>query len=98
MHRLFAQDPYRSEVPWSGTHLFRVSERCVSVEDPAGNYGLTSGDFLDEVSIPKDQVYPIPVDASHEEGAETYQSVLIMCISIRPKHPVAQAMAIRGEK
>ena len=30
VHRLLAQDPYRSEIPWGETHLFWVDERCVS--------------------------------------------------------------------
>jgi len=77
MHRFLAEEPYRSEVPWPKTHLFWVDERCVSFEDPASNYGLARKDFLDQVPIPQNQVYPIPIEASPKEGAEIYQRVLI---------------------
>lgn len=77
MHRMLAEEPYLSDIPWEKTHIFWVDERCVPENDPAGNYGLARKDFLDQVPIPQDQVYPIPVEASPREGAGIYQRVLI---------------------
>ena len=37
MHRLLAEEPLRSDVPWDKTHIFWVDERCVSFEDLASN-------------------------------------------------------------
>ena len=73
MHRLFAEDPYRSEVPWNKTHLFWVDERCVSREDLASNYGLARKDFLEKISIPAEHIHPMPVEIPPEEGARNYQ-------------------------
>ena len=77
MHRLLAQEPYCSKIPWSRTELFWVDERCISVEDPASNYGMARTDFLNQVPIPKDQVHPILADLSPEQGAQAYTRRLI---------------------
>ena len=77
MHKMLAEKPFRSDIPWHKTHLFWVDERCVSFEDPASNYGLARKDFLDQVPIPQNQIHPIPVGASSEEGSGIYQRMLI---------------------
>ena len=77
MHRMLAEEPFCSDVPWHKTHLFWVDERCVPEKDPASNFGLARKDFLDRVPIPQSQIYPMPGEASPEEGAGIYQRVLI---------------------
>jgi len=76
MHRLLAEEPYRSDIPWNNTHIFWVDERCVPVDDPASNYGLAKKDFLDRVPIPPDQIHPMPGEAAPEEGAVIYSGEL----------------------
>jgi len=76
-HRMLGQEPYLSDIPWENTHIFWVDERCVPENDPASNFGLARKDFLDRVPIPQDQIHPIPVEPSPEEGAGIYQSALI---------------------
>lgn len=73
MHRLLAEEPLRSDVPWDKTHIFWVDERCVSFEDPASNYGTARKDFLEKVPIPAGQIHPMPVEIPPEEGACNYQ-------------------------
>jgi 6-phosphogluconolactonase len=77
MHRLLAEEPLLSEIPWDGIHLFWVDERCVSAEDPASNYGTALGDFLDRVPIPDEHIHPMPGEVAPEEGAFMYQDELI---------------------
>jgi 6-phosphogluconolactonase len=48
----------------------------VPVNDPASNYGTAKEDFLNGVSIPKQQIHPMPVDASPEKGIDVYQGEL----------------------
>jgi 6-phosphogluconolactonase len=73
MHRLLAEEPYRSDIPWKKTRIFWVDERCVPVDDPASNYGLAKKDFLDRVPIPLEQIHPMSGGVPPEEGAKKYQ-------------------------
>jgi 6-phosphogluconolactonase len=73
MHKLLAEEPYRSGIPWNKTHIFWVDERCVGVDDPASNFGLAKKDFLERVPIPPEQIHPMPGEFPPEEGAKNYQ-------------------------
>jgi 6-phosphogluconolactonase len=73
MHRLLAEAPYCSDIPWKKTRIFWVDERCVPVDDPASNYGLAKKDFLDRVPIPLEQIHPMSGGVPPEEGAKKYQ-------------------------
>jgi 6-phosphogluconolactonase len=77
MHRLLGEEPYLSEIPWHTTHIFWVDERCVSINDPASNYGAARADFLEGVPIPENQVHPMPADLYPEEGAVAYEKELV---------------------
>ena len=76
-HRMLAQDPYVSEIPWDKTHIFWVDERCVPDSDAASNYGTSKKDFLNRAPISKTQVYPMPSGLSPEDGARKYQKTLM---------------------
>ncbi|MGD9076061.1 MAG: 6-phosphogluconolactonase [Desulfobacteraceae bacterium] len=73
MHKLLAEEPFRSDIPWNKTHIFWVDERCVPVDDPASNFGLAKEDFLERISIPLEQIHPMPGEFAPEEGAKKYQ-------------------------
>ncbi len=73
MHKLLAEEPHRSEIPWGKTHIFWVDERCVGVDDPASNFGLAKKDFLERIPIPLEQIHPMPGEFAPEEGAKIYQ-------------------------
>lgn len=76
MHRLLAQEPYLSDIPWQKTHIFWVDERMVAYDHPDSNFGTAKKDFLAKIPIPSDQVYPMPVTLRLEEGADLYQAQL----------------------
>jgi 6-phosphogluconolactonase len=76
MHRLLAEEPHRSAVPWSKTHIFWVDERCVPKNDPASNFGTAKKDLLNKVAIPAEQIYPMPAEDLPEEGAKRYEMEL----------------------
>jgi len=77
MHRMLAEEPHSTKTPWGRTHIFWVDERCVPEKDRASNYGAAKRDFLDKVPIPAGHVHPMPLEASHEEGALIYQQKLM---------------------
>jgi len=85
MHRLFCEEPHRSEIPWNRTHIFWVDERRVPVSDPASNYGTARRDFLDRVPIPLNQVHPMPASLRPEEGAVVYEKEILRFFQMEPR-------------
>jgi 6-phosphogluconolactonase len=77
MHRMLAEDPFRSDIPWDRTYIFWVDERCVPENNSASNYGAAKREFLDKVPVPEANIYPMPGKASPEDGAVKYQGELI---------------------
>lgn len=76
MHRLFAQEPYASRIPWHRTHLFWVDERQVPCDHVHSNFGAAKKDFIDSVPIPSGQVHPMPTTMSPDKGAMSYATEL----------------------
>jgi 6-phosphogluconolactonase len=76
MHRLLAQEPYVSQIPWNRVHLFWVDERMVAFDHPHSNFGTAQKDFLDKVPIPFDQVHPMPTMISPDKGVTSYEDEL----------------------
>jgi len=76
MHRLLAQEPYLTDIPWPKTHVFMVDERMVAFEHPDSNFGTAQKDFLDKIPIPKKQIHPMPATVSPAEGVALYQAEL----------------------
>jgi 6-phosphogluconolactonase len=84
MHRRLGEEPYRSDIPWSQTHVFWGDERCVPVDDPASNYGTAKKDFLDGLPLPRQQIYPMPGGPIPGEGADAYQQTLRAFFNLAP--------------
>jgi len=76
MHRLLAQEPFVSGIPWDRTQLFWVDERLVPARDAASNYGAAEKDFLEHVPIPSGHIHPMPVETPPDEGARMYRREL----------------------
>ncbi|MFC1534561.1 6-phosphogluconolactonase [Thermodesulfobacteriota bacterium] len=76
-HRLLAEEPYCSDIPWEKIHIFWVDERCVPKDDEASNYGAVEKDLLDKIPIYPDHVHLIPVEDPPEESAMRYQEELM---------------------
>ena len=82
MHKLLAEEPYCSGIPWAKIHIFWVDERCVPVDDPASNFGSARKDFLDRIPIPAEQIHPMPRGFASEEGARKYQEEMEVIFQI----------------
>ena len=76
MHRMLAEEPYRSETPWQKTSFFWADERCVAVTDEASNYGAAKADLIGKVPLPMRQIHPMPVEIAPEDGALEYERVI----------------------
>jgi 6-phosphogluconolactonase len=87
-HAMLAKEPYVSEIPWEHTYIFWVDERCIPFTDPASNYGNARLDFLMNVPIHSDHVFPMPGEKSPSEGSLEYDSLLKDFFKLSPGgHP-----------
>jgi len=80
-HRMLAQEPFYSEIPWHGVRLFWVDERGVPVDHEASNFGAAQKDFLDRVPLSEHQYHPIPQDP--DAGAILYERELLQAFGLR---------------
>ena len=76
MHRLLAENPYRSGIPWQFTHLFWADERLVPVTDPDSNFGSAERDFLKQLTIPAGNLHPMSSRKPPAEAADDYEQEL----------------------
>lgn len=76
MHRLLAEEPYLSRIPWKNTHVFWVDERMVPAHHPDSNYGLARKDLLQQVPLPVTHIHPMPTGVAPGSGAVLYAKEL----------------------
>jgi 6-phosphogluconolactonase len=77
LYRLLAEDPWRREVPWERVHWFMGDDRFVPESDPLSNMGAARHAFLDSVSLPQQNIHPIPTAARDpEDAAHRYEDEL----------------------
>ena len=77
LYRLLAEDPLRSEVPWTRVHWFMGDDRFVPESDPLSNMGAARRAFLDRISVPPQNIHPIPTMATDPgDAAHRYQNEL----------------------
>jgi 6-phosphogluconolactonase len=77
LYRLLAKDPLRSEVPWERVHWFMGDDRFVPESDPLSNMGAARRAFLDQAPVPRQNIHPIPTEASDpEDAARRYEAEL----------------------
>jgi 6-phosphogluconolactonase len=77
LYRLLAKDPLRSEVPWERVHWFMGDDRFVPESDPLSNMGAARRAFLGQAPVPRQNIHPIPTEASDpEDAARRYEAEL----------------------
>jgi 6-phosphogluconolactonase len=78
LYSLWAQsDAQASGVPWDRVHLFWGDERYVDHDDLLSNYRMTREALLSQVSIPVENIHPIPTDFGDPEAcAQAYEANL----------------------
>jgi len=80
-HRLLAQEPFYSDIPWQGVRLFWVDERRVPVDHEASNFGAARKDFIERVPLREHQFHPMPQDP--ENGAIRYERDLHQAFGLK---------------
>ena len=63
---------------WQRTHIFLGDERFVPLEDSNSNFSVVKSSLLNYVSIPPENVHPIPTDHKNVDlAAEAYKEELV---------------------
>jgi len=68
---------YSENIQWNAMHLFWGDERWVPFHHPESNYAMAYELLISRVSILKENVHPMPVDArTPDVGADIYEKKL----------------------
>lgn len=64
-------------LPWSKVHVFWGDERYVPIDHADSNAGMAHRAWLDQVSLPAENIHPMPTDAAQpSDAAQTYETHL----------------------
>ncbi len=65
-----------AETNWSKWFVYHGDERVLSVDHVDRNSVMAAKAFLNEVSIPKNQIFDIPTELGVKESAESYKEII----------------------
>jgi 6-phosphogluconolactonase len=78
LYELLAGPPYRDAFPWARTHFFWGDERFVPHDDAESNFRMAREALLSRVSIPAENIHPVPTQGfGPEAAAAAYQRELM---------------------
>ena len=78
LYQLLAEDPFRTQVPWSRTHFYWSDERHVPPDHPDSNYRMAHEAMLSRVPVPESNVHRVPSEnPSAQEAADEYEKILV---------------------
>ncbi len=69
---------------WHRVDLFWVDERCVSVDDPQSNYGMTRAALLDSIHLAQGQIHRIRGELIPDEAAVLYADDISRSFKLQP--------------
>jgi len=76
LYELLATPAWKSRVDWGRTYVYWSDERCVPVDDPRSNAGMTRRALLDHVPVPASQIHPLYRGGSPQQAAIDYEALL----------------------
>jgi 6-phosphogluconolactonase len=68
---------FKNEFPWTRMHFFWGDERFVAHDDPESNFRMAHEALLSKVSIPPDNIHPVPTEGIElDDAARAYEREL----------------------
>lgn len=76
LYELLATSPYASTLPWKNIFIFWSDERCVPLTDNNNNAYMALNALLNQVAIPAENIFRIPVQYPPAEAAAHYERAI----------------------
>jgi 6-phosphogluconolactonase len=76
LFKLFAESPYREQMPWRQSFFFWGDERCVPLDDPQNNAHQAHQLLFDKIEIPLSNVVRILTNLPPTAAADAYEEHL----------------------
>ena len=77
LYHLLGSPEYREKIPWEKVYIFWGDERWVDLEDERSNAKLAFDSFLNQLPIPKNQIFPMwDKDSNPADFAHHYEQML----------------------
>ena len=76
LYSLLANEPYLSRLDWKNIYFFWGDERCVSAKSTDNNSHNAKQVLLDHVTVPSENIFPVPVNLPPVEAAVQYMKTL----------------------
>lgn len=75
-YKFLTHSAYKDKIPWDKTYLFWGDERFVPEDDPQNNYRSSKDILLKKISIPSNQILPIPTKGDPADCALQYENTI----------------------
>ncbi len=76
IYECLARPPFREIFPWPKTHIFWGDERVVPRDHVDSNYRMANLALLDQVDIPRSQIFPLYEGGDLKTAVANYSSLL----------------------
>lgn len=76
LYELLAQAPYVKKINWKNIYIFWSDERCLPFSDKENNSHMASIALLDNVPLPKENIFPVPVNFEPAKAAARYEQMI----------------------
>jgi 6-phosphogluconolactonase len=76
LHHLLAATPFKERIDWKKIYIFWGDERAVPLEDERNNARMAFDTLLDQVPIPKEQIFIMDTALTPDAAAMQYEEIL----------------------
>lgn len=76
LYKIMSLKPFIDKMPWKKTFVFWGDERCVPLEDNRNNAHRALVTLLNQVPLPHENIFRIPVNLLPAEAAQKYEQEL----------------------
>ncbi|CAN5901100.1 6-phosphogluconolactonase [soil metagenome] len=86
IYELLATPAYSKKINWKNVYVFWSDERCVPISDDENNSHMASMALLNNVAIPKENIFPVPVNFEPAKAASRYEQMIKSLFKENPPH------------
>jgi len=72
-YEILAQPAFQKQIDWNHLFIFWGDERCVPLNSPQSNYHMVQQALLEDVPVPKNQIFPMNCVTNPDIAAESYE-------------------------